>query len=147
LPPDAVSLAEKLNHLFRTVRAPNGREYSLDQVANAIRDGGGPSVSASYLSLLRRGRRDNPTKEHLAALAGFFGVAVTYFFDEPAAARFDAELDLLVGLRDPLVRRLALTANGLSRLSLEGMCAIAEQVRRVERLPAAPQLGPAGDEA
>jgi transcriptional regulator with XRE-family HTH domain len=130
-----VPLADKLNHLFRTVRAPDGREYSMDDVASEIRARGGPPISAAYLSLLRRGKRDNPTKEHIAALADFFGVSVTYFFDEPAAARFDTELDLLVSLRGSLVRRIAVMSNGLSEESLNAILAIVEQARRVERLP------------
>jgi transcriptional regulator with XRE-family HTH domain len=129
-----VPLSDKLNHLFRSVRAPDGREYSLDDVANAIRASGGPPISATYLSLLRRGKRDNPTKEHIAALASFFGVSVTYFFDEPVAARFDAELDLLVSLRDPLARRIAVAAQGLSPESLQAVLTIVEQARRVEGL-------------
>jgi transcriptional regulator with XRE-family HTH domain len=133
-----VPLADKLNHLFRTVRAPDGREYSMDDVASEIRARGGPPISAAYLSLLRRGKRDNPTKEHIAALSDFFGVSVTYFFDEPTAARFDAELDLLVGLRDPRVRRLAIVANGLSAESLEAITAIAQHARSLERLPPLP---------
>jgi transcriptional regulator with XRE-family HTH domain len=108
----------------------------MDDVAEVIRARGGAPISAAYLSLLRRGKRDNPTKEHIAALAGFFGVSVTYFFDEPTAARFDAELDLLVSLRDPLVRRIAVAAQGLSRESLDAILTIAEQARRVEHLPA-----------
>jgi transcriptional regulator with XRE-family HTH domain len=131
-----VPLAEKLDRLLRTARRPDGRELSLDDVAIAIRARGGPPISAAYLSQLRRAKRDNPTKEHIAALADFFGVSVTYFFDEPAAARFHAELDLLVSLRDPLVRRLAVAAQGLSRESLNAILAITEQARRVERLPA-----------
>jgi transcriptional regulator with XRE-family HTH domain len=107
----------------------------MDDVANEIRTRGGPPISAAYLSLLRRGKRDNPTKEHIAALADFFGVSVTYFFDEPTAARFDAELDLLVSLRDPLVRRISVAARGLSPESLEAVLTIVEQARRVERLP------------
>jgi transcriptional regulator with XRE-family HTH domain len=145
LPAGAVPLAEKLNHLFRAVRAPDGGEYSLDDVAEAIRGRDGPPISAAYLSLLRRGKRDNPTKEHIAALADFFGVSVTYFFDEPAAARFDRELDLLVSLRDPLVRRVAVAAQGLSRESLEAVLAIVQHARRVERLPPPPG-GAAGNE-
>lgn len=146
VPPDAVPLAEKLNHLFRMARAPEGGEYTMDEVANAIRARGGPPISAAYLSLLRRGKRDNPTREHIAALADFFGVAVTYFFDEPAAARFDAELDLLVSLRDPLVRRIAVQACGLSPESLSAIAAIVEQARRLERLPPAPATSPAADQ-
>jgi len=43
------SLASKLDRLFQAVR-PGGRgEYSYQEVADAIRAEGGPTISATYL--------------------------------------------------------------------------------------------------
>ena len=68
------SLASKLDRLFQAVR-PGGRgEYSYQEVADAIRAERGPTISATYLWQLRKGLRDNPTRNHLAALARFFGL-------------------------------------------------------------------------
>jgi transcriptional regulator with XRE-family HTH domain len=127
-------LAEKLDHLFRTVHPPRG-EFSHEEVATVIREGGGPTISATYLWQLRKGLRDNPTKRHLEALAGFFGVSPAYFFDDEAAARIEAELSLLTALRDSSVRRMALRASGLSAESLETIADMIERVRRLEGLP------------
>src|SRR3954471_14622646 len=110
----AGTLAAKLNHLFGVVRPADGDEYTFDEVAESIRTQGGPTISATYLWQLRKGLRDNPTKRHLEALAGFFGVPPAYFFDNEAALRINAERDLLVALRDSPVRQLALRAFGLS---------------------------------
>jgi transcriptional regulator with XRE-family HTH domain len=107
------SLAEKLDHLFRTVHPRDRGEFTYDEVAAAIQKSG-VSVSGSYLWLLRAGRRDNPTKKHIAALAKFFGVPPAYFFDDGEAARIDAELDFLMALRDAQVRQIALRASGLT---------------------------------
>jgi len=107
------SLAEKIDHLFRTVHPRDRGEFSHDEVAAAIQRNG-VSVSGSYLWLLRTGRRDNPTKRHIEALAKFFGVPPSYFFDDEEAARIDAELDFLMALRDVQVRQIALRARGLS---------------------------------
>jgi transcriptional regulator with XRE-family HTH domain len=132
------TLAEKINHLFHTIH-PSGRgEHSNEEVAAAIRKNGGPTISATYLWQLRKGIRDNPTKKHLEALAEFFGVSPSYFFDEAAAARIDAELKLLVALRDSPVRRIALRAFGLSPESLEKIAEMVEWVRELERLPGEP---------
>ena len=114
----------------------------MDDVANEIRARGGPPISAAYLSLLRRGKRDNPTKEHIAALAGFFGVAVTYFFDEPTAGALRRRARPAGEPARPMVRRLAVAAQGLSRESLTAVLAIVEQMRRVERLPPLADVAP-----
>src|SRR5262249_773977 len=112
------TLADKVNHLYHTMHPADRAEYSNEEVAAAIRARGGPTISATYLWELRKGLRDNPTRKHLEALADFFGVSPAYFFDDEAAARIDAELRLLVALRDGPVRHLALRAHGLSHASL-----------------------------
>src|ERR671927_1382388 len=99
------SLSEKLDRLFQTVRPRDGGEYSFEEVAEALRERGGPTISATYLWQLRKGIRDNPTKRHLEALADFFGVSPAYFFDDEASARIDAELLLLTMLRDTGARQ------------------------------------------
>jgi transcriptional regulator with XRE-family HTH domain len=129
------TLAEKIARLFATVRSPEGDEYTHEEVATAIREAGGPTISATYVWQLRKGIRDNPTKHHLEALAAFFGVSPSYFFDEEAAERIEAELDLLTALRDASVRSVALRAAGLSQGSLEAIRAIIEQARQLEGLP------------
>lgn len=130
------SLAEKMQQLFDVVRPPEGDEYTHEEVASALRAAGGPTISATYVWQLRKGIRDNPTKHHIEALADFFGVAPSYFFDEDAGQRIDAELDLLVAVRDPAIRALALGANGLSPASLDAVRAIIDNARQLEGLPA-----------
>jgi transcriptional regulator with XRE-family HTH domain len=129
-------LATKVNHLFTVVRPANGDEYTFDEVAEAIKAQGGPTISATYLWQLRKGLRDNPTKRHLEALAGFFGVPPAYFFDDAEAERVDAELALLSALRDAPVRHIALRARGLSAKSLEAISDMVDRVRELEGLPA-----------
>jgi len=132
--PPAPTLAEKLNRLFRTVH-PRGRpEYSSEEVAEAVRARGGPTISATYIWQLRKGLRDNPTKKHLEALADFFGVSPAYFFDDEVAARIEAELDLLAALRDAPVRQVALRASGLSPQSLRAIAEMIDRVRELEGL-------------
>lgn len=143
----AKTLAQKLDRLFRAAH-PRGRsEYTLEEVAEGIRARGGPTISVSYLWQLRRGERDNPRKSHLQALAEFFGVSPAYFFDDEAAARIDAQLELLAALRDASVRHLALRAFDLSPVSLAAIAAMVEHARRLEGLPTAPPDGQAGGDA
>lgn len=133
--PASRTLAEKLDHLFGTVR-PKGRgEYSFEEVSSSIRDRGGPTISASYIWQLRKGLRDNPTKRHLEALADFFGVPPSYFFDDDATAQIEAQLEVLAALRDASVRRMALRASGLSEESISAVAETIERLRHLEGLP------------
>lgn len=128
------TLADKIDHIFATVRPSKG-EYTHEEVATAIREAGGPTISATYLWQLRKGHRDNPTKRHLEALSDFFGVSPAYFFDDEAAERIDAELALLTAMRDASVRQVALRASGLSTESLQTIADMVERVRKLEGLP------------
>ncbi|HEY8745830.1 MAG TPA: XRE family transcriptional regulator [Chloroflexota bacterium] len=129
------SLARKLDRLFRTMHPRGRREYTYEDVAESVAKRGGPTISATYVWLLRTGQRDNPTKHHLEGLADFFGVSPAYFFDDTATARIDAQLDLLTALRDAPVRQIALRAFGLSPGSLRMVADIVTQVRELEGLP------------
>jgi transcriptional regulator with XRE-family HTH domain len=128
------SLAAKIDHLFRTVR-PRDREFSYEEVAAAVREAGGPTISGTYIAMLRKGVRDNPTLRHLEALARFFGVPAAYFHDEEVTRRIDSELELLVALRDAGVKSIALRAAGLSPEGLAAIRGMVDHVRRVEGLP------------
>jgi transcriptional regulator with XRE-family HTH domain len=127
-------LAERLNCLFETVHPPGRAPYSNEEVARAVREQGG-DISRAYLSYLRNGERANPTFQHLQALARFFGVTPAYFFDDDVAAEVNAQLDLVVSLRDAGVRAVALRAAGLSPRGLQALAAIIEEVRSLEGLP------------
>jgi transcriptional regulator with XRE-family HTH domain len=127
-PPPSSRLAERLDFLFRHVRGQARGEYSYREVAHAIESAGGPSVSATYLMYLRKGQRTNPTLQHLEALAGFFGVPVTYFLEEATAGEVRKEIDLVATLRDDDLRLLALH---VSELSPEGRAAVARMVEEI----------------
>lgn len=133
--PEPGSLARKLDRLFRTLHPRGRREYTYEEVAEGITKLGGPTISATYVWLLRTGQRDNPTKHHLEGLADFFGVSPAYFFDDTATARIDAQFDLLTALRDAPVRQIALRAFGLSPGSLRMVADVVTQVRELEGLP------------
>lgn len=135
------SLADRLNHLFAMVHPADRGPYSNEEVAQAIRHDGG-EISRAYIAYLRNGERTNPTMQHLEALAAFFGVKPSYFFDEDSATSTDAELDLLLAIRDSGVRTIALRAAGLSPQSIKTVTDIIERVRDLEGLPTEPQSPP-----
>ena len=73
--------------------------------------------------------------KHVEGLAAFFGVPVNYFFKDEVAAHVEAELDLLLALREGPIRQIALRAAGLSIESLRAIAEMVEHVRRLEGLP------------
>jgi transcriptional regulator with XRE-family HTH domain len=134
-PGDGWSLANKINHLFETVRRPDGKPYSNEEVAEAINGRGDATISGTYLWYLRRGDRDNPTKKHLEVIARFFRVSPAYFFDDEVEAGVATELVKLYGLTDARVRRVALRLDGLSPRSLQTVADLIDRVRELEGLP------------
>jgi transcriptional regulator with XRE-family HTH domain len=131
----AFSIAAKLDRLFRQVRASGQAEPSYMAVAEAIRTRQDVPISHTYIWQLRTGRRDNPTIQHLTALATYFGVPVSYFLDDEQTRRVDAQLDLLATIRDAGVTEIALRA---ADVSPRGRDTISELIRKVwesERRP------------
>jgi transcriptional regulator with XRE-family HTH domain len=124
------TLADRIDALFRVVRRPDREQYSHEEVARACRDATGESFSATYLWQLRAGRRANPTKRHLEALARFFDVPVWYFFDDVRGAEIARELEFLGALRDAEVRSVALRAVNLSP---EGVGTISDMIDVIAR--------------
>ena len=63
---------------------------------------------------MRTGKQDNPRKSQIEALAAFFRVPVSYFFeDDEETARLHARLELLAAMRNNDVERIALRAADL----------------------------------
>jgi transcriptional regulator with XRE-family HTH domain len=132
--PEPTSLAAKIDKLFQVVRKPNREQYSHDEVARACREATGESFSTTYLWQLRTGRRDNPTKRHLEALAQFFQVSPAYFFDDEQSAKIAEELELLGALRDAGVRNVALRAVTLSPAGLDTINDMIDAIARREAI-------------
>lgn len=139
--PARLSLADKLNHLFQTVKNPaTGRKYTNAEVSRAIReaaDPGGPTVSESAIAQLRSGAKPNPTMNTVEALARHFSVTPQYFFpdfDDEESEKIRASMELIAAVGDSKVRGLAMRANGLSADSLRMIKTVIEQARRLEGL-------------
>ena len=130
-------LADRLDHLFRTVHPRDRGPYTPAEVAEAINKAAGEKViSSTYVWQLRTGRRDNPTQKHLSALAAFFGVSPIYFFGDAEANRDALPAGLIAALKDDDVRDMALRAAGLSARSLRAIRDMIENARILEGVPA-----------
>ena len=133
--PAPVSMADKVEHLFRVVQPAPGAEYPNETVARLIETHGWSPISGAYIGMLRRGTRDNPSKKHLEGLAGFFGVSPAYFFNDEVAETLQRDLGLAVELRASPARELSLRVEGISAQGLAAISQFLEQVRWSEGLP------------
>ena len=128
------TLATKIERLFKTMHPASRGPYTLQEVSDGIRERYGVSISVNQLWELRHGKKANPRKEQLEALALFFRVPVTYFFDDhPASDEIDAELELLGAMRDAGVKNIALHA---TELTPEGRRMIAAMIAEMRQLRA-----------
>lgn len=132
-----LSLAHRLDHLFRTVRTRDKetgelREYSLREVADAVTAAGTP-ISHSFIGLLRSGRKDNIDLKRLRGLAAFFGVPASYFTADQLADEVDAELELISALQELRARRVGLRDSVLSEAD-DATHALADVMRRIADL-------------
>jgi transcriptional regulator with XRE-family HTH domain len=71
------SFTAKLNRLFREKTKPDGSIYTQTDVIVGTND----VVNRVYLWKLLTGRATNPSIQVVQALADFFGVAPSYFFE------------------------------------------------------------------
>lgn len=128
----APSLAGKLDLLFRTKHAGGEAEVKYRDVALALAERGGPTVTETYLYMLRTGRRTNPRVELLSALAGYFEVPLSYFFEDDATGPVSSQLRLLAAMRDAGVDQVALRAADLSPAGRDQLAQLIEQLRKSE---------------
>ncbi|MBW1603950.1 helix-turn-helix transcriptional regulator [Streptomyces sp. JJ66] len=150
------TIADRLDHLIRTLHPPGRGPLSYMEIADGIKEkagAGGQTVSHATIQKIRKGEITDPKVSTLTVIAGFFGVPVTYFFDDAVADRVDAKLaklkesveltraqrELAEVLDDGAVRDVAVRMNGLSVGSLRAIRGVVEQARRLEGLPEAPR--------
>ena len=115
-------LPARLDHLFQTVRAPDGGEYTYRQVAVGIERLVGWRFSSSHLQSLRMGDRTNPSMRHLHGLCAFFGVPIGYFGFANEAEPIDDDLTIKALLRE-------LRAETISRDVLRAFVDLSPQAR------------------
>jgi len=130
----SATLAERIDCLFRNQLSPRGREYTYREVAAAVTGQNGTTFSPAYLWQLRTGAKDNPTMRHLEALARFFQVSPSYFFDDELTEFPDTEVRQLVASRNDTLRQMSVTLLGLTDESLNAVLNLACRLRQLEGL-------------
>jgi transcriptional regulator with XRE-family HTH domain len=128
------TLAERIDLLFRTVHPGRRRPYSMREAASQINAAAGHQViSHGYLWSLRKGTKTNPSIVQIAAIAAFFGVPPSYFFDVPGEPELDPAVK--IALSDERVREVILRAQGLPEPALRALIDMADSARALAGLP------------
>jgi transcriptional regulator with XRE-family HTH domain len=122
------SFAHRLAHLIGTVHPPDRKPYSYREIAQGVAELTGVTMSATHVQQLAVGARRDPKRSHIQALARFFGVPVTYFFDDEVAERVDGQVADVVAWRDTEARDLAQRAMRLSARDRETVTALMDQL-------------------
>lgn len=128
---------ERLNWLFEHVHPPRRGVYSNKEVAARITGFGG-SLSDSYISLLRTGKRVNPSTETKTWLARAFGFPRDFFDDDDLAIeamnQFAAVKSKQAGIESVFHRMIGLSEDGFAQVLKE-----VDRVRELEGLPPEPE--------
>ncbi len=121
-----MSIAERLDWLFRNTRKPDDSEYSLADVELGIKEIGG-SVSTSTLHKIRHGAIRNPGYLTLKAIASFFRVPITFFDSNESDA-----VQSLVAVDDVQLQQIAWRA---AELDAESKDFLLEMIARLKPRP------------
>jgi transcriptional regulator with XRE-family HTH domain len=100
------SFGDKLAYLIEAVHPPDRGSYSYREIAAAIADHPG-AMTAAHINQLAIGKQPHPRIHHVEALASFFGVPVTYFFDDDAAVQIADQIGQVSAWRDTEARHIA----------------------------------------
>ncbi|MGW4843083.1 transcriptional regulator [Nocardia brasiliensis] len=125
--------AKQLNALFEQWQIDHGQLLTNREVAEMATSEGYP-MSASYLSQLRSGARDNPSSTVLSGLARVF-----HSRPDPAptlvgAAAAARDVRVIAAVTDIRLRRLLSLTNGLSEPACDILITFSDKLRRVEGL-------------
>lgn len=119
-----LSVAERLDSIFKMYTKPDGSEWSHQEVESGT-EGLGKRVTAGAIWKIRNGHTTNPGYLTLRVIARFFGVEPGIFYGDPDEFRRRMHEDHAT-LRDPDIREIARRAD---RLDEKGRKAVLDLVR------------------
>jgi transcriptional regulator with XRE-family HTH domain len=125
------TFAERLNYLIETVHPPDRGPFTDLEISEGITAQGG-DVSNHTIGRLRSGKQDNPKLATVTDLAGFFGVAVSYFTDKDTTGTENA-IALALVQRDTRLSGVLMRMGGLSPASLGVVADLVDKLRDIEQ--------------
>lgn len=106
------SLAERVDWLFQTITHTDGIEYTFQEV-DAGTAAHGHRLTTTAIWKIRRGETKNPGYLALRSLARFFGVPVSFFYDESLDEETLDRYRMATALQRPRVAEIAFRASKL----------------------------------
>lgn len=128
------SFGEKLTHLIETVHPPDRGPYSYREIEAGLAGHPG-AMTAAYINQLALGKQQHPRIHYVQALASFFGVPVTYFFDDEATERIDEQISAVTAWRDQEAQHIAERVAALSPRDRHTVNALIDSLRAYEEQP------------
>ncbi|OXR45967.1 Nucleoid-associated protein EspR [Nocardia cerradoensis] len=125
--------ADRFNDVISQWEQVHGTRMTNRALAFRVTQAGHP-VSATYLSQLRSGNRDNPSQALVETVARVLAVESTRFNDGGPGDPAPGDDLVSSALDDPALRRLLTTAAGLSASSIELLSDVAAKLRLAEGL-------------
>ena len=133
--PVNLTLQEKIEYAFRTVRPPGeDREFTHQEISDRAK-AAGYSISPSYVNALRRHPHKKPTVDKLRALAAGFPIPAEFFTrdaNDKRAAELEENLALIAALERPEVRAFIDAVSGLPAETLEAVAEVINKVSEAE---------------
>jgi transcriptional regulator with XRE-family HTH domain len=124
--PKKDNLAAKLNRLFEEKRKSDGTQYTQTEVVQGCKG----MLNRVYLWKLRTGRATNPGFHVLQALAAFFGVEPSYFFE---GDEIRVETVKKKQKQDELINQIALRSSELDDAGKQAVLYMIESIVRSKK--------------
>ncbi|MEU6559610.1 hypothetical protein [Nocardia nova] len=123
--------ADRLNEVVSGWEQAHGTRMSNRALAFRVTQAGHP-VSATYLSQLRSGNRENPSPALVETVARVLAVELALFNDGGRDDPVPGDEVIAAAVDDPALRRLLSTVAGLSSSSVELLSDMAGRLRVAE---------------
>lgn len=105
--PQPGTFTERLTTARETIRRPDGKMYTLEEIAEGVRCYTGDTCSKQYIGDLLSGKYTAPTQPKIEGIAHFFGLPPSYFFNDALSRQMQEDLRLGAALREAGVHGLA----------------------------------------
>jgi transcriptional regulator with XRE-family HTH domain len=133
--PSAGTFAERLTTARETIRRPDGKIHTLEEIAEGVRVYTGDTCSKQYIGDLLSGKYTAPTRLKIEGIAHFFGLPPGYFFNDKLSEQMQEDLKLGAALREAGVRGLAARMLEVDPAKRETVLQMLNEIHRREDVP------------
>jgi transcriptional regulator with XRE-family HTH domain len=101
------TFAERLATARDSIRRPDGKRYTLEEIAAGVRAHTGDTCSKQYIGDLLSGKYTAPSQRKIEGIAKVFGLPPGYFFNDEHSAQMQEDLKLGAAIREAGIQSLA----------------------------------------